>query len=123
MTGYDCGRLDRLLERLDGGRSSGDVVMTVMCARGRYETKLQALRCPEEETEGSKKHHCVIVDGLVRLEEAGSCLVASVVDLSRIVVLTSCHRQGSMTSQSDGRWKELGEELRAQVAVGSRDRS
>lgn len=95
--------------------------MTVTCAKGRYETKREALKRPEEEMEGSKKRRCAIVDGLVREVEAGSCLVANVVDLSLIVAVTSCRRRrGSMPSQSDGRWRGYGEELRAQVVVGLR---
>lgn len=58
--------------------------------------------CPEEETESLKKRRCVIVDGLVQGVEAESCLVLSVVDLNRSVVVTSCRRRGSMTSRSDG---------------------
>lgn len=85
--------------------------------------KRQALMCPEEEMGGLKKRHCVIADGLAREAEAESCLVATVVDLSRIVVVTSCRRRGSMPNQSDGRWRCFGEALRAQVVVGSRDRN
>lgn len=73
---------------------------------------------PEEETEGSRKRRCVIVDGLVREGAAESCLVSSVVDLNRIVVVTSCRRRGSMTSQSGGHLRGSVKELRAQVVVG-----
>ncbi|KAH0207752.1 hypothetical protein KCU99_g261, partial [Aureobasidium melanogenum] len=147
LTGRRAGVIGQRLESAEGSESSGVMVEPMICQASVMGDGLR-LRSPRpsagETGRWAKLRGCgddcevrkrtirdeatgsdVSSGGDGRLEETPlrSRLVASVVDLSRIVVVTSCRRRGSMPSQGNGRWRDYGEGPRAQVVVGSRDRS